>query len=197
MFNIFKNSEQANKTGELTGRYLQQEQLIKLRNVPAEIDSATITEIITDKNFYHKKFNPDCKRTLHTYKEMKLHKCKVVVDNQTKLMWQKETSKMWMNYPNAEKWIGDLNEKHWAGFTDWRMPTVEEALSLLQPGIYGNRTIINFINPVFDFVTWTIWTSDLNQNDASQAFIIDYGEGSWSAHNFTSTFFVRAVRNFE
>lgn len=128
---------------------------------------------------------------------MKLHKCKVVVDNQTKLMWQKETSKMWMNYLNAEQWINDLNEKHWAGFTDWRMPTVEEALSLLQPGIHGNRTIINFINPVFDFVTWTIWTSDLNQSDTSQAYVIDYGEGSWSAHNFMSTFFVRAVRNYK
>jgi len=128
---------------------------------------------------------------------MKLHKCKVVVDNQTKLMWQKETSKMWMNYLNAEQWINDLNEKHLAGFTDWRMPTVEEALSLLQPGIHGNRTIINFINPVFDFVTWTIWTSDLNQTDTSQAYVIDYGEGSWSAHNFMSTFFVRAVRNYK
>lgn len=195
MFTLFKSVEYPNINGELTRDFAQNIPASQLRNIPEEIDGTTITEIILENNFYHRKFNPAGGKKTHDYTSRKYRGCPVVMDNSTQLMWQQRTSKMWMNFFEAEMWIAELNEKHFAGFTNWRMPTIEEAFSLMEPPMNGEHKIINFINSIFDFITWTIWTSDIDKMNTDYAYVIDYGECSWSLHQFTETFFVRAVRN--
>lgn len=47
-------------------------------------------------------------------------------------MWQQSSSTQAMAYPMAMTWVHYLNKCGFAGFTDWRLPTLEEALTLLQ-----------------------------------------------------------------
>ena len=57
-----------------------------------------------------------------------------VTDLETKLIWKQtdsfqDTSK-WLNWYKALDYIKELGHEKFAGFDDWRMPTLEEAESL-------------------------------------------------------------------
>jgi len=56
----------------------------------------------------------------------------VIVDQRTSLMWQRDG--LDINSIRAiQRNIDALNTKSFAGFSDWRLPTMEEALSLMEP----------------------------------------------------------------
>ena len=62
-----------------------------------------------------------------------------------------------MKYKEAQDWIKELNRKEYAGYYDCRLPTLEEAMSLMEPeknegGLY--------IDPVFDSRQRYFWTCD-------------------------------------
>ena len=58
----------------------------------------------------------------------------------------------------------ELNENGYAEFTDWRLPTLEEAVSLLEPSAKnGNQ----FIDPAFDKTQSSVWTCDSNISNSS------------------------------
>ena len=56
---------------------------------------------------------------------------KVVADHATGLMWQQGGSGECIKYYDALKYVKHLNSNDFSGFTDWRMPTVDELTSLL------------------------------------------------------------------
>jgi len=63
-----------------------------------------------------------------------------VTDKETKLMWNQtdayqDTSK-WSNWFMAEDYIKALNNKKFAGYVNWRMPTLEEAEDLFDEDIH-------------------------------------------------------------
>lgn len=94
----------------------------------------------------------------------------VVIDHTTGLIWHQSGSDMEMDWPKAKQWVKDLNDKGYAGYSDWRLPTVEEAISLLEP----NRNLSDlYIDPVFDTKQTGIWTGD--ENDSAS-----YLDGAWS-----------------
>ena len=80
------------------------------------------------------------------------------VDTKTKLMWAINPSKT-ADFPNphkrkkwlkANEWVEKVNKKGWCGFSDWRLPTIEECESLIvenkQPNLYIREDIFNDIN---------------------------------------------------
>lgn len=69
----------------------------------------------------------------HDYVLKVIHNEKVVIDHASNLMWHQSGSTNGMNWENAHRWIERLNTKGYAGYHDWRLPTVEEATSLLEP----------------------------------------------------------------
>ena len=63
-----------------------------------------------------------------------------------------------MKYDEATNYISQLNKERFAGYNDWRLPTLEEAITLLKPTKTNNGM---FIDPLFeDKINW-IWTSGL------------------------------------
>ncbi|MFZ5775893.1 MAG: DUF1566 domain-containing protein [Thermodesulfobacteriota bacterium] len=55
-----------------------------------------------------------------------------VTDQRTGLMWQRGGCDI-TNIRNVKRYVEELNRKRFAGHDDWRLPTMEEALSLMEP----------------------------------------------------------------
>ncbi|MGH7601356.1 MAG: TIR domain-containing protein, partial [bacterium] len=106
-------------------------------------------------DYYDRDLNPKGKGILHEYKLQ--HGDSVVFDQTKRLTWQQAGSPNPMTYAEAQKYIDNLNKQRFAGYDDWRLPTLEEAMSLMQPekNISGLH-----IDPEFDRTQSWIWTAD-------------------------------------
>jgi len=102
-----------------------------------------------------------------------LNQGEVIIDRSTGLMWQQTISSQRMAYSMAIDWIKDLNRRGFAGFRDWRLPTLEEAMTLLEriPNSDGL-----YIDPVFPSRKrlW-MWTSE--KKDANLVWYVNFNYG--------------------
>ena len=57
-----------------------------------------------------------------------------VTDQVTGVMWQRGGCDL-TTIRNVQKYVEELNRQRFAGFADWRLPTMEEAFSLLEPRV--------------------------------------------------------------
>jgi uncharacterized protein YjbI with pentapeptide repeats len=81
----------------------------------------------------------------------------VVVAYATGLIWHRGGSDNPMYGDYVKEWIQKLNESGYAGYRDWRMPTLEEAASLLESS-KNNEDL--YIDPAFGKRASLIWTGD-------------------------------------
>ena len=114
---------------------------------------------------------------------------KVVVDHASGLMWQQSGSDNSISYVKAADYIKQLNQERFAGYSDWRLPTLEEAMSLLEP----EKKNDGYIDPVFDAKSKWIWTSD--QSRASRAWGVVFAYGYCNVVGIGNINYVRAVRS--
>ncbi|MDR4497141.1 MAG: DUF1566 domain-containing protein [Candidatus Scalindua sp.] len=127
-----------------------------LRSQPREDlteDKAQI--MVKKKGYFDTKVNTSGAGITHEY-EIRVDGM-VVHDHATGLMWQQSGSEKAMSYKKAKAYIEALNRQQFAGFNDWRLPTIEEAISLREP---GKKSGDLYIDPVFDQKQICIWTSD-------------------------------------
>lgn len=115
-----------------------------------------VAAMIKRYNFYDSWKNPKG-NFAHDYEKKVIHGDIVVIDHATGLMWHQWGSMKDIPWKNVESWIRNLNKRRYAGYNDWRLPSVEEAASLLEPN-YNNSYL--YINPVFSKRQWYIWTGD-------------------------------------
>ncbi len=95
-----------------------------------------------------------------------------VTDKATGLMWQKSGSPSPLGNRFAKRYIKRLNNEQFAGYSDWRMPTIEELASLIK------KAKINGVHiaPVFDNKQIRCWTVD--QYYTSRSYLL----GAWFVH---------------
>jgi hypothetical protein len=82
---------------------------------------------------------------------------KVVVDSSTGLMWDRSGSPHAMGFADVGGWVAMMNKYKYGGYSDWRLPTAEEAASLLRRGKNQHGL---FIDGIFSEVQFKIWTCD-------------------------------------
>jgi hypothetical protein len=105
-----------------------------------------------------------------------------VTDRVTDLIWQKDGSPKPLTLKRATYYIGSLNDKRFMGYSDWRLPTIEELASLITGNVRGGI----YINPLFTTKRKSCWSSDSGQVLADHTHrIFDYPE----------TYYVRGVRS--
>jgi len=128
---------------------------------------------------------------INRYMMKNLHRDEVVVDQETGLMWQQAASSEHMLYSLAAEWIKNLNKRGFAGFNDWRLPTLEEAMTLLEqsPNSAGL-----YIDPIFNSKqrSW-MWTADRGEADSAWYVNFNYGYSRLNRIK-SSNNHVRAVR---
>lgn len=127
---VDEENETLQETG-LPGKNDPVPELVKiaLPNRKEELSEEEISALIRKYNFY------DCERnTRGNFKNYLVdnHENLTVSDRITGLMWQREGLDI-MSYRTLRLEIEKLNKAKFAGHSDWRMPTVSEAMSLMEP----------------------------------------------------------------
>jgi len=102
-------------------------------------------------------------------------------------MWQKSGSSTYFSYKDAEAYIKRLNQEKSDGYSDWRLPTLPELTSLLEPEKKNGF----YIAPVFDSKSRWYWSSDLRSGGGAWLVGFGYGGVHWSQ---VGDLYVRLVR---
>lgn len=119
----------------------------------------------------------------------------VIVDHATGLIWQQSGSG-WLTYGQAQKYVAELNRRKFAGYDDWRLPTIPELMSLLEPEKQANDL---YINPIFDKKQSWCWSSDKRrqkgEGSAQSAWSVHFTYGSVYWDGLYDIDYVRCVRS--
>lgn len=136
--------------------------LVLLRRSPiVEGNPTTIENAIKTNRFYDSSLCPNGDFR-DKFKGKLLEKVngssKIIIDTVTSLMWQKSGSATLItDEEEIRRHLKDLNQSKFAGYSDWRLPTVEEAMSLMEREKNNDGL---YINLAFDRTQKIIWTSD-------------------------------------
>ena len=113
-----------------------------------------------------------------------------VGDRATGLVWQQAGSDYPVTWHEAREYIGRLNRKGFASRADWRLPTVNELMTLLTPVPRAGDLCIE---PVFDPTERWLWSSD--RCSFVSAWYVSVDMGYVSRQDFSCYYYVRAVRS--
>ncbi|MBD3343053.1 MAG: DUF1566 domain-containing protein, partial [Candidatus Lokiarchaeota archaeon] len=166
--------------------------LYKLRSKKKSLFEHDVHKMIRQYNMFEFRENLSGRGLFHLYDVDEENG--IVIDHTTGLMWQQSGTPNRKTYKDAEKWIANLNWNCFAGYSDWRLPTLEEAMSLMESE-KKNRDL--YIHPVFDNLQRWIWTADKVKGDHS-VYAVFFHDGLYVIRNiiYNYGFYVRAVRSF-
>ncbi len=161
---------------------------IKFRSTPNEhLSAKSVIAMLKDKGFYERQWNNSASGFRNNY--ILQNDSKVVYDRASGLMWQQSGSDQVMKYENAKAYIMKLNSDRLAGYNDWRLPTLEEAMSLMETSVKNGDL---YVTSVFGKSKPYIWTSD--KYSVSSAWVVDFINSYCFYDNIFNDTSVRAVR---
>ena len=178
---------------------------VSLRRRPMEmLNRSDISAMLVEYNFFELTRN-----TAGSFlNDLVDNKDGTVTDRATGLMWQKSGSLESLDNTGASKYVEQLNNKRFAGYSDWRMPTIEELASLLARS--RNKDV--YMAPAFENHQNSCWSADQIRPSPSKAryWIVNFKQGqileavfykplvvvNWSGSDIKNkTNYVKAVRS--
>ena len=145
---------------------------VRLRSEPAVLSADEVRAMILERGFYSARTNPGAAPD-HAWEVRVEGGVPVVLDEAAGLMWEGGGSGRPVagGRDGALAHVQGLNAEAHAGFSDWRLPTLEEALSLVTP-----ETTEGFhLAAAFDATAAPfVWTADDLEGEGGRA-----GEGGW------------------
>ncbi|MFZ1202314.1 MAG: protein kinase [Desulfobacterales bacterium] len=113
-----------------------------------------------------------------------------VTDGAARRLWQQAGSPFQLSWPTARAYIERLNTEGFAGHRDWRLPTIDELITLLTD---IPRVGDDCLAPVFAPGRPWLWSCDRRSFTAAWYVSTDMGFVAWQ--DFSAPLYVRAVRN--
>ncbi len=162
----FEKKIQENSDQQLQLKILQA-QKVKLRSSYLSLGQADITAIMSQGG--------------KTPSQLEVHEhggAKVMLDYAAGLMWS-----MWnkpMDYSKAKWWANRVT----AGYGGWRLPTAEEALSLLRMDRAQYSGLAGF----------AVWTGDTVSDQPRSVWVLRLPEGQFAVAGYEQIYYVWAVR---
>jgi hypothetical protein len=102
---------------------------VLLPSEPDYINDDQIADVIRKWNFFDSEYNPSGRFENSLVSSTSPE---VIIDQRTSLMWQRDGLDI-NSIRTIQKKIEEVNNQNFAGFSDWRLPTMEEAMSLMEP----------------------------------------------------------------
>jgi len=162
---------------------------LHLRSTDRILSVENVKAMLANLDFYDRGYNANGKGIIHQYEFQTIVDEQVLFDHTTGLMWQQSGSINSMSYTDAENYILGLKNQRFAGYDDWRLPTLEEAMSLIEREEMNHNL---HIDPRFDRKQPWIWTAD--KESASQAWVVSFLRGDCYHDHVLINSYVRAVR---
>lgn len=119
----------------------------------------------------------------------KLNDDSTIMDNATGLMWQQSGSEINFSYEAALEYVNQLNNNCFAGYSDWRIPTIAELVSLLEPEKTNGYL---YISPLFDGKQQWCWSCDKRTKGSGWYIFFYSGNVNWDFLDLDN--YVRGVR---
>jgi len=130
---------------------------VQLRSAPDAVSTLQARAMMAARGFYERDINASGAGLAHEYATQIAGDQVLVIDRGTGLVWQKSGSGAPLSYTQAVEYVRSLNDARLAGATDWRLPTLEEAMSLMDARQVGGY----HLDPVFERIAAPyVWTSD-------------------------------------
>jgi len=141
-----------------------------LRSEYKTLSEKEARSMIKDRGFFDKRWNK-----YHSFTnqfEMKtVDNQKIIIDHATKLVWHPAGSEVPLVYKEAKLWVRDLNKAGYGGYKNWRLPTLEEAASLLEQ----KKVDYRYIDPLFSSLQHSVHTGDIYSDTRIWGVSYQYG----------------------
>ena len=148
---------------------------INLRTEPVHSDSNATTLFGVNNLF---------RPTVETVGHLSL-KGDIIHDHTTSLLWQQAGSQYPIAWQEAEIYVAQLNRQHFSGKNDWRLPTINELLSLFAT-LTDTQTTSGF-----DLSKNRIWSCDQYSNH--DRWLVNFDMGYAGSQDMNCFNYVRAV----
>lgn len=165
------------------------EPALPLRAKATILTEAQAREMLKQRDFFDANVNRNSSGIAHEYESARMGGNDVVIDHATALMWQSGGSRDKTTLAGAVKYVQSLNAQRFAGFNDWRLPTLEEGMSLMAPkAAYKDL----HISSRFDAKQSWLWTTDAESG--AMVWGVDFSLGYCGPVKSDRAGYVRAVR---
>jgi serine/threonine-protein kinase len=114
----------------------------------------------------------------------------LVHDPHTHLIWQQSGTSFPVTWHQAKEYVGRLNAQAFGGYSDWRLPTVHELLTLARPPKKGRD---HCISSLFEAEQKRLWSVD--KSTFVTAWYLDLEMGFVGRNDLTGFYHVKAVRS--